>query len=533
LKKCVEAYSLSTVANHASKIWNALKYEIWNGENEDFIGGSLQVLGAVTMTLNNASYDWRNNNNEMTRYVAEAANECKAKIPDSKREMPACGRILKAIVSSSPYAFHLVANIVLPAVFVFWQDWQLPSEKKLLLSVFNDLVEAQLAQANASTSDTVISISLEKMNATFAGFRDQIIDVYFDALPKAHVDDISDHAQDHSLELTAIKGIALLFRSPTYLSDSEANLIVSDLCRVALSAGTSADIYESIIAALTEISTANPDIFEAIILAQFIGRLPNSLSPDAHKHKEELALVVSTLDNLLKICTKHCTKEYRTGAPSGINGSFWHRNFDATMSKLFAVLDRALEQKEQEDYAKAIIAAFLIGLERFDGELDRARLIEAEPEPQTLGEGPYTWILMRLLKLVVEVKQCKPGLDSKNKSIYIGISNFPGSNHCWNEKIVEYVGIVALLVERSLLTRRSGNDPIRNWIVKNPDEPSVIWTLFSDSVRTKSLGESQCKLEEGPEDKCLAVALSMYLLAGFKPKVFQINKSFSILANIS
>ena len=484
------------------------------------------MLGAITLALDNTVHDWGNNDNEMARYVVEIANECKAKMPDSKRDMPACGRILKALASGSPYAFYVVAIVVLPAMFVFWQDWRLPSEKKLLLRVFNDLIEAQVAQAN--TSQTVISGSMENMNTTFAGFRDQITEVYFDALPKVH-GDIVDHDHDHSLELIAINGITLLFRSPTYLSDSEANSIVSDMCLVVLSAGASEEISKSIITALTAISAAHPDIFQAIVLAHFIDKLPGSLPLDAQNHKEELTLVVSTLDNLLQVsCTKHSTKEYSTGAPSGVTGSFWHRNFDATMSKLFTVLDRALEQEGQEDYAKAIIAAFLVGLERFDGQLDRARLIEAEPEPHIPGEGPYTWILMRLLKLVVEVKKYEARPGSKSGSTYVGISKFPGSNNSWDEKIVEYIGIVALLVERSLLTRKSGNDPVRNWIVKHPDEPSVIWTLFSDSEGANLVGESQYKLTEGPEDKCLAIALSMYLLAGFKPKVHLINKYFEL-----
>lgn len=41
LTACIRSYPASTTAEWSSKVWDALKFEVWNGENEDFIEGAL------------------------------------------------------------------------------------------------------------------------------------------------------------------------------------------------------------------------------------------------------------------------------------------------------------------------------------------------------------------------------------------------------------------------------------------------------------------------------------------------------------
>jgi DNA repair/transcription protein MET18/MMS19 len=176
LAACITSYPVPTVTLWSSKIWDALKFEIWNGENEDFIQGSLQVLRAIAASLGKGNYNWSSQTTPMTEFVVTAAKECLNRVHDSKKlYLVSSGRILHAMASGAPYAFHLVAKTVLPSMHVIWQDLKLPSEKKMLLTVYNYILDARLVQPkNDPQRDLLVK--------SFEGFRDGIVEIYFGAV---------------------------------------------------------------------------------------------------------------------------------------------------------------------------------------------------------------------------------------------------------------------------------------------------------------------------------------------------------------
>ncbi len=502
LSACVAAYSADTIAGWSSQIWDALKFEIWNGENEDFILSALAVLRAMTVSLGRSQYNWSSTDGALAEFVIPAATECKNRFQDSKKQyMVSSGKILRSIASGSPYAFHLVAMTVLPDMHVIWQDLNLPSEKKMLLTVYNYILNARLAQPDITAIATTPEDDIQ--NATlirsFDRFRDGIVEVYFNA-----VSNIRQEAASSSIPFgaPAVQGLVLLFKIPSYLSAVEQGIIVQELNTILFSTPSGDDTRTAVLSSLQKISAEEPKIFQDITLMTLMEKLPNTLSRDEEERKAELEAIAGHLRDLVQItCYEPCQKELPDGPPANIFSSYWHRNFDAMEKKLLEKLDLVLQQNSQLDYANTIVAAICGGLQIFDSSLNVARRKSEEPFALDVKVGPYTYLVMELFQKVVEQKDHPNG-------------PYTGIKAPLDENFVQMVGRAAMWALRSELTRPANNF-LLNWNAQFPNEPSAIWTLFTPAA-SPTLSTSQQVLENAPQDKCLANTLSMYLLAGIQ-----------------
>ncbi|PMD41655.1 hypothetical protein L207DRAFT_528262 [Hyaloscypha variabilis F] len=493
LAACVKSYPVATTAEWSSKIWDALKFEIWNGENEDFIEGALQVLRATTESLGAGLNSW-SSQTPMTEFVVTAATECRSRFHDSKKlYLVSSGRILHAIASGAPYAFHLVAKTVLPAMHVMWQDLKLPSEKKMLLTVYNYILDARLAQPEHGSQRDLLFRSFE-------GFRDGIVEVYSGAVSL-----IQQEAASSELPfgVPAVEGLALLFQIQSYLSAVEQGMIVQELNTILFSLPQDHEIRNAVLLSLQKISAMEPETFHEITLINFMEKLPETVSQNTKEREANLDIVVAHLQDLVEIaCSQPCQRQLLNGTPINTASSYWHRNFDAMEKKLLEKLDIVLGKNGQLEYAKAILAAVCGGLQLFDTSLRQARIGSQEPRALDRIVGPYSYILEALLPKVAQQKDSADG-------------PYIGTNELVDEKFVQMVGRTAMWALRSDLMTPE-NSMLLNWNIRHPDQPSAVWTLFTTGPINDSLNRTQQDLRKGPKDKCLANALSMYLLAGHR-----------------
>lgn len=494
LAACITSYPVPTITLWSSKIWDALKFEIWNGENEDFIQGSLDVLRAIAASLGKGNYTWSSQTTPMTEFVVTAAKECLNRVHDSRKlYLVSSGRILHAMASGAPYAFHLVAKTVLPSMHVIWQDLKLPSEKKMLLTVYNYILDARLVQPkNDPQRDLLVK--------SFEGFRDGIVEIYFGAVSNMKQESSSS---DVSFGVPAVDGLVLLFQIPSYISAVEQGMIVQELNTI-LFAAQDSEIRNAVLLSLQKISAMEPDTFHEITLTNFVEKLPDIVSRTHDEGMAKLDTIVGLLQDLVEIaCSQPCQRELRNGTAINTASSCWHRNFDALENKLLEKLDAVLQKSGQLEYANTILAAICGGLQLFDTSLNQARTRVSEPKPLDPKIGPYSYIIKVLFQKVVRERESSSGP-------YIGIKDSV------DEKFVQIVGRTAMWALRSELTT-AANSVLLNRKAISPDEPSVIWTLLSPGPCPATLSTSQQNLENGPADKCLANVLSVYLLAGHRP----------------
>ena len=504
LYECAISYSSPTLLVHASEIWSAIKYEIWNGESEDFILESLRILRGLFYSLR--TQVWESDETILTTLVSDISNEIYDKMSDNRQFLTPCGRILRAIGSSSSHVFFLVTKAVLPKLDVLAQSVELPSEKKSLLNVFNNILQArldldephlQLSSAGDDKPDVAIIDA-------FLKFRQSIVDIYFEAMSK--VEDGS--GADTVFGTAAMEGLVLLTKIPDILSSVEKAMVLEKINGVLLSSNCEQEIHVAALRAIEDMSRRDPTIFKSITLPNFIKLFPTSLSTDAEERKVQVTEAVDLLQDLILVSCSSVTGLNEVPAPG-----FRQRNFDVCMESLLQLWQHLIGQNVQLEYSNAILGAIFRGLELFNSAIT-VSTIRVDSAAGNLGVGRYSHIVLPLLARLVELKQ-HTNVATPGDSHYVGLAN----PYDIDEITIYLVGKIATLALRSESAHVKGEDNfLLSW--NQQHDPSAIWSIFCPTAEGVTLPQEELRL--GPEDKCLVNVLSVSLLAGIQPKVSKI-----------
>lgn len=109
----------------------------------------------------------------------------------------------------------------MPALLVLWQDITLDSEKKMLLGMFNGILESRLQHVkplsrvdghylpgdnDLSYSESPKARSQEALKGSFARFRDDIASIYLGLVPGVQTLDGKNDEKDSAVAAVAIRG---------------------------------------------------------------------------------------------------------------------------------------------------------------------------------------------------------------------------------------------------------------------------------------------------------------------------------------
>ncbi|KAF5681122.1 DNA repair transcription mms19 [Fusarium heterosporum] len=136
MQACLDAYShpQKSIAPYANQIWGSLKYEVRNGEIEDTIWGTLEVLKSLTRRLTG---------DNLRDHTLSVTRDC---VPDLATTMYAAsaGRLMVSILSSKPSAFVLMAAPVLTHIKENLRHPKAPVHSQDLLKVLHIILETRL-----------------------------------------------------------------------------------------------------------------------------------------------------------------------------------------------------------------------------------------------------------------------------------------------------------------------------------------------------------------------------------------------------
>lgn len=526
--ECIQSYT--NLSQFSITIWDTLKWEIWNGENDDFIDRSTQNIAAIASQLGQKKSSFEDDNNELSKFVDYVTQECIVIFTDDtkKRMIQPCARILSKIASTSAYASTLVFRPSLPTIFTLWQSLDTMADKTRLIESLNIILEARLNIPHSSTSDTetpsesstkdldveYMARRIAIMEECFDKFRESLVELYFGATSRS--------SSDLELQIATFRGLTLLAKirnnstDRPFLNSFEQGTIIERLNETAFDLKEAVKLRTSAVASLSALSVRYPDTFISITLPNIIGRLPDRLD-SGHGNDSDLAQVVWLLDSLVDIsCKATCKHELET-PDSDAKTPFKFRLFKALQTELVIKFTNFVSnQANQKSYQMAILAAIYRGLEVFD---DALAIENAEGEPLSSTDAtidPYSFIAISLFKRVIGLFQHETG-DLKG-SWYVGISEST-KGKTFDDSVIALIGIIGTYILRSKTTPHANN-----FLLKansdNPTEPSRVWTLLNFGAHTRAdLGACQQDLRIGPANKCSANILSTALVAGIRKDV--------------
>jgi DNA repair/transcription protein MET18/MMS19 len=527
-------------------VFDALKFEVWDGSNDEFIERSLKVIHAIGQKLDNGNLDWEDHTSPFAQYILTTSTECTRRLHDSKiQHVLGSGKLLHAVASSSSFGFYLVIKNVLPKLDVIWNDLKSKDKKIALLSVFNDILQARLdlrdglniALSQGHGLERYSASSEARLTTALAGYQQLMVeDVLINAMMET---DSGEHAIDTPYKVNAIKGLVVGARIPGFLSDYHKGTVILEFSKLAANKSQSDEIHAELVKALQQISIEDVTRFRDLTLPTFTAELPDLLRSSKAEFTEQMNNSIFILESLTEIaCTAACKVEL--SKPAARRGtSFKFRVFEEFQEALLKKFDAVLQIPNQLYYANAILAAVYRGLQLFDDVLEKdeaggdfqpsplpairsLQLIEDVSEKEDSNDvqssrvpevGPYDWIIIGLYQKLVCQKAHQSGPLAKlhHMGLKVNLQDPKDSDL--------FVGLLGRIT--TLILRSSQTTPMNNFLFNNEKEgqPSQIWYIFCVEPPTESIEISQQNLEFGPAEKGLMNVLSMSLVAGIRRDV--------------
>ncbi|KAI4099933.1 MAG: hypothetical protein LQ339_005722 [Xanthoria mediterranea] len=382
LTACTTSYNAAAVSKWSITLWDSLKYEILNVQEEDLAEDSLVTLQAIAITLGR-DLTSTNQTTHLARFLKPIMNECKEELqaPQHKKAKPA-GHILSSLASSSSVALLLVVKAIVPPLLTIYQDVDSIASQKALLEVLVQIFNAAVIRDEAPG---VVRSSAEAEHP-LAPFKDRLFEVFSQAL-------MSSPHEEVTFRVVALKGLLRLCQVRNYLQNSEIGMVVQYLDEIVLTEDPSGreDVKDEAIQALVEISKSKHQVIMDITFPAFMANLPDQPTKDQTDY-------VVTLEGLARLSVEKSIS-------------------DTLIRRLLNKLETVLQNDGQASYTQALLSTIDYVLSRRDLPSDtnlssyhekivvtyvcKAALASVGSGPEALVEAATLEILGRLIARIV------------------------------------------------------------------------------------------------------------------------------------
>lgn len=250
------------MARYSIPLWDALKFEILNAQEEVLATESLNLLRALAMRLSEIPVP-SGKQSQLAHYLRPITKECNEQLrePQQKQAKPA-REILSSLSSASPAAFALVIQDVMPPLLTIYQDADEIAKQRELLECFCSLFESAVAVYGSWVDRT----GTQAPDNPLSLFQERLIEVFTQALTGEEV----------SIQTSALRGYLQLCILKNFLRDNEIESFIRYLDGFSLTESTSAELRNQTVAALAEISKHKPQLIMDITFPTLLARLPDS-----------------------------------------------------------------------------------------------------------------------------------------------------------------------------------------------------------------------------------------------------------------
>ncbi|KAG6042061.1 hypothetical protein E4U41_006182 [Claviceps citrina] len=196
IKACLEEYQdvADSITPYVNRIWTSLKYEVRNGEVEDTMWATLEVLKTLAMRLTG---------DDLRDYALTVTRDCVADLATPMYTTSA-GRLLVSVLSANPASFVL---IVAPAITHIKENLRHPkshTQRLDLMKILRVILETRLLLTNLDLS----AQDRTDFAAVDGAFKTLFADIYKDPLGLAVKEVLSE--EDLKVSTEAVQGLGAL-----------------------------------------------------------------------------------------------------------------------------------------------------------------------------------------------------------------------------------------------------------------------------------------------------------------------------------
>lgn len=253
IQACTVNYETRTMNLYSITLWDALKFEILNVQDEDLAEEALKALGLIALTVESTE-------GPLNSYLRPIIKECCEHLEDAPtKQSQAAGRILHAVASAGLTTADKLTRGVLPTLFALHQSSDSISKRRGLLEVYNQIVKVYCEIEGIKEPEALQAFSNEGQEALLRALV---------SAPKTEV----------SFRLLALEGLSQLLKVNQLVREADVQRIVDSVTEVVLHERVEGhgDIRSSAIKTLTEMAHSAPEVIRGRAIPAFMVELPDA-----------------------------------------------------------------------------------------------------------------------------------------------------------------------------------------------------------------------------------------------------------------
>ncbi|KAH7379206.1 MMS19 nucleotide excision repair protein-like protein [Phaeosphaeria sp. MPI-PUGE-AT-0046c] len=329
----VTEYGPRTVSLYSITLWDSLKFEILNVQQEDLAQEALAGLAAIARTLSQGT------SGPLNAYLRPIIKECKEHLEDAPtKQSQAAARILHGISDVSAEVTNILLAGVLPTMFLLFQTADTMAKRRGLLEVLVQLIQANI---NVYGDWRKMGPAGEQAgNNALAQFRDQAVEVMLNGLETAP-------AKEVSFRLVCLQGLLQLSKARQILSDEDVGRIIQLLHTIVIHEDSHGkdEVKGAAINGIVEIAHQKPQVVVDKAFPAFLAQLPDT---DADGSRAYLTV----LEAFAKLAGEE-------------------QVFDTVLLRLKNKFSAAVQQGASSEYIVALLSAILYALTKGEAKLSQ------------------------------------------------------------------------------------------------------------------------------------------------------------------
>ncbi|KAH0562369.1 hypothetical protein GP486_002935 [Trichoglossum hirsutum] len=335
INACASNYSPTTMSTYSIQLWDSLKYEVFNAQEEDLAAEALIAIRTIAVKLS-FGLTSTTPKSPLARFLLPITTECNERLrePQQKQARPAA-QILGSLATASSVAFTLTIKSVVVSLLTLYQDTDGIGKQRALLEVLGQLLESALTVYGIWGSMEEFPQSENPLDP----FKDKLFEIFCQAL-------MGTARAEASFRIVALRCLLRLVKLRSFLAENEIGMIVQYLDEIVLEEDPDGkvDLREEAIQALLEISKIKSSLIMDITFPAFMAKLPDSAADGESRY-------MATLEGLAKL-------------------SVGREIFEVLMRRLLNKLDVVLQNDSSPIYPRAILSTlhYVLSLRSLEGD---------------------------------------------------------------------------------------------------------------------------------------------------------------------
>jgi DNA repair/transcription protein MET18/MMS19 len=322
------------VSLYSITLWDALKFEVLNAQEEDLAQEALLALAEIATTLSTGS------TGSLNAYLRPITNECNEHLEDAPtKQSQASGQILHTVASVSPEVTNVVLSMVLPNLFTLYQTADTLAKRRGLLEVLVQLIRANIEVYGEWRSVSKLARDQAANNA-LNKFSTQALEVMIGGLSMAPIKEVS-------FRLVCVNGLSQMTKVRQVLGDEDIVKVIQLFHNIVIAEESYGkdEMKEAAINGLVEIAHQKPQLVVDKAFPAFMAQLPDTDVDGSLSY-------VPVLEAFAKLGSEE-------------------KIFDTVILRLKNKLNAAVKQQASSTYLVALLSAMLYASNKGAAKLEQ------------------------------------------------------------------------------------------------------------------------------------------------------------------